>query len=385
MAARRNRSVSALIDGASWWNHAFEAAGFKSVPGASAARDADPMDVRYNVIHWVHRSTRGWSYGEHRYRSAHRRDPQGQRPLGLAAHPAGRADRHQPRVAVCAADGADPRRRRSARGAIPTSGYLADADPAADIGALSLARSASSPRTKSAMPLVRAQLRGQHVWARLSHGLSRTARDAAGRSGRPVRSAYATSSARYDEFSSAMRILQFAPGTDEPTALDAHRPEGTHRPPALYRRRRCAGRRSGASPRQPLGQRSRRGGVLSRSSSRYATSRSISSDCRRSRRAQPLSLLEARLLPLYLHHRYQLQAALKSRRRRVLHLCGAGHGSRPADVATRRPAPRDQRRALDAVLDTLEPAVLVLPPADPGSDSAAGFGYRGSCPSCSHG
>ena len=25
--------------------------------------DADPMDVRYNVIMWVHRSTRGWSYG----------------------------------------------------------------------------------------------------------------------------------------------------------------------------------------------------------------------------------------------------------------------------------------------------------------------------------
>ena len=25
--------------------------------------DADPMDVRYNMINWVHRSTRGWSYG----------------------------------------------------------------------------------------------------------------------------------------------------------------------------------------------------------------------------------------------------------------------------------------------------------------------------------
>jgi hypothetical protein len=25
--------------------------------------DADPMDVRYNLINWVHRSTRGWSYG----------------------------------------------------------------------------------------------------------------------------------------------------------------------------------------------------------------------------------------------------------------------------------------------------------------------------------
>ncbi len=55
---------SALIEGASWWNQAFEAAGYidafqvKVLPA-----DADPLDVRYNVIQWVHRSTRGWSYG----------------------------------------------------------------------------------------------------------------------------------------------------------------------------------------------------------------------------------------------------------------------------------------------------------------------------------
>jgi len=55
---------SALLDGARWWNQAFEAAGYidafqvKMLP-----EDADPLDVRYNVIQWVHRSTRGWSYG----------------------------------------------------------------------------------------------------------------------------------------------------------------------------------------------------------------------------------------------------------------------------------------------------------------------------------
>ena len=55
---------SALLDGARWWNQAFEAAGYinafqvKMLPD-----DADPMDLRYNVIQWVHRSTRGWSYG----------------------------------------------------------------------------------------------------------------------------------------------------------------------------------------------------------------------------------------------------------------------------------------------------------------------------------
>ena len=55
---------SALLDGARWWNEAYEAAGFinafqvKMLPA-----DVDPLDCRYNVIQWVHRSTRGWSYG----------------------------------------------------------------------------------------------------------------------------------------------------------------------------------------------------------------------------------------------------------------------------------------------------------------------------------
>ncbi len=56
--------LSALVEGASWWNQAFEAAGFRNAfqvkvlpPGA------DALDIRYNVIQWVHRSTRGWSYG----------------------------------------------------------------------------------------------------------------------------------------------------------------------------------------------------------------------------------------------------------------------------------------------------------------------------------
>lgn len=54
----------ALIEGASWWNQAFEAAGFKNAFRVEVLPEgADPMDVRYNVIQWVHRSTRGWSYG----------------------------------------------------------------------------------------------------------------------------------------------------------------------------------------------------------------------------------------------------------------------------------------------------------------------------------
>jgi len=54
----------ALMDGALWWKDAFAAAGYpdgyevKLLP-----EDVHPLDVRYNVVQWVHRQTRGWSYG----------------------------------------------------------------------------------------------------------------------------------------------------------------------------------------------------------------------------------------------------------------------------------------------------------------------------------
>ena len=57
---------TALLEGARWWDQAFQAAGWAKgtfrvdiLPAG-----ADPMDVRYNIIQWVHRYTRGWSYGE---------------------------------------------------------------------------------------------------------------------------------------------------------------------------------------------------------------------------------------------------------------------------------------------------------------------------------
>lgn len=55
---------SALLDGARWWSDAFDAAGF---PGGYRAEilpeNVHPLDARYNMVNWVHRATRGWSYG----------------------------------------------------------------------------------------------------------------------------------------------------------------------------------------------------------------------------------------------------------------------------------------------------------------------------------
>ncbi|WP_028375254.1 zinc-dependent metalloprotease [Leeuwenhoekiella sp. MAR_2009_132] len=55
---------SALLEGASWWDQAFASIGYKNAFQVKMLpEDADPQDLRYNVIQWVHRSTRGWSYG----------------------------------------------------------------------------------------------------------------------------------------------------------------------------------------------------------------------------------------------------------------------------------------------------------------------------------
>ncbi len=56
---------SALLEGAQWWNQAFQEAGYiNAFQVKILPEDADPMDLRYNMINWVHRSTRGWSFGD---------------------------------------------------------------------------------------------------------------------------------------------------------------------------------------------------------------------------------------------------------------------------------------------------------------------------------
>ncbi len=56
---------TALVEGARWWDTAFQAAGW--APGTFLVEplpaDANPLDIRYNMIEWVHRYNRGWSYG----------------------------------------------------------------------------------------------------------------------------------------------------------------------------------------------------------------------------------------------------------------------------------------------------------------------------------
>jgi hypothetical protein len=56
---------TALVEGVSWWKQAFDEAGFVDAFKVEVMPEgADPLDVRYNVVNWVDRATRGWSYGQ---------------------------------------------------------------------------------------------------------------------------------------------------------------------------------------------------------------------------------------------------------------------------------------------------------------------------------
>lgn len=56
---------TALLEGANWWKQAFEEAGYIDAYRAEILPEgADPLDIRYNMVNWVNRATRGWSYGQ---------------------------------------------------------------------------------------------------------------------------------------------------------------------------------------------------------------------------------------------------------------------------------------------------------------------------------
>src|SRR5687767_16011654 len=91
----------------------------------------------------------------------------------------------------------------------------------------------------------------------------------------------------------------------------------------------------------------------------------------------PLSLLEAKFLPLYLHHRYQLQAAVKSVGGfNYTYAVKTAAGTSPAEVQQVVPAAR-QREALAAVLDTIKVEELAVPPRILQLIPPRAFGYEG--------
>jgi hypothetical protein len=327
---------TALVEGANWWAQAFEAAGFKNAFHVEVLPEgADPMDVRYNMIQWVHRATRGWSYGE----------------------------------AIT-----DPRTGEIIKGQVTLGSLRAQQDyMIAEALLTPYAEGKPIPKELEAMVLARTRqlaahevghtLGLQHNFAASSLGQGISVMDyphpwvTLDASGKPDLShAYATGIGAWDKAAIRYGYSQFAPGADEASALDKLlRQNDTDR--LRYITDADARPFGGAHPYAHLwdngpdapGELTRILAVRKAALGRFGQEAI--------RPGEPMARLEDTLVPLYLLHRYQTEAAAKWIGGLNYTYAVRGPGRAPAEPVS----PDDQRKALRAVLETFSPETLTLP------------------------
>lgn len=345
----------ALVEGAAWWNQAYEAAGFRNAFQVRVLpADADPMDIRYNVVNWVHRSTRGWSIGDSVV------DPR----TGEVLKGDVTLDSQRARQDFLLGAGMSPQYKSGLAacdfGMMPDVDYLAADGSAAEVTAMSYARI----RQLSAHE-VGHTLGFTHNFAGSTYNRG-SVMDYPAPLVRIVNGkldfseAYAVGIGTFDKFAARYSYSQFPPSANEDAELYKIVSEGI------------------ASGMLFLGdQDARPANAANRSANLWDNGPDAVDMLRHEMKVRrigldqfgvknipvgsPMSYLENAFLPLYLHHRYQLTAAAKAIGGvDYTHAVRAPQGPEPAPVAGIVPADK-QRDALKAVLETISPRELAIP------------------------
>lgn len=344
---------SALLEGASWWNQAFEAAGFRNAFRVELLPEgADPMDIRYNVIHWTHRSTRGWSYG------GFVSDPRtGEIIKGNVNLGSLRVRQDYLIAAGLVAREEQSRRMHCEMSALPAMDYLDALATTDDPVAMSLARLRQLSAHEVGHTLGFAHNFAASTYGRASvmdYPAPLVKITAEGKL--DLSEAYGVGCGAYDIFSVKYAYSDFPPGTDEQTELQKIVAEGLAQ--GLLFLTDHDARPPGAShPRANLWDNGSdmvaelRHEMKVREIGLKTFGAKVLPD------GAPLALLEEALVPLYLHHRYQLEATMKLIG--GMHYTYAVNGE--AQTQNEIVSPKEQKAALVAVLETLAPGALVLP------------------------
>ncbi len=327
----------ALIEGASWWADAFEAAGFEDAFRVEVLPEgAHPMDVRYNVIQWAHRQTRGWSYGG-----------------GIA----------------------DPRTGEMIKAAVILGSQRVRQDRMileGLAGAEKTGTGAADDPVELALARIR-QLSAHEVGHPLgfAHNFAASVNDRASVMDYPApyvrpkadgtldfSQTYASGIGAWDKVATRWLYSEFPEGTDEQAALEKIIRDAYAS--GLYFMDDPQGRPTSAA--HPLASVWDNGAdpVAMLDETMRVRQIALANFGERSLKAgEPTSDLKAILVPVYLYHRYQAAAAAK--------LVGGydfRYSSKGDGPAAGAPVPAErQRAALAALVRTLDPAVLDLPDA----------------------